>query len=162
MQALALFLAALLAASALHKLLARERLTAVTARLAGVHLPTGLLLLIVAASVEALAALALAVPALRSGGALAAAALWLAYAAALWRRRGTVLDCGCDLVARDKPVDAFVIARPLLLAGLAGSVALAPPPLWTIDAPFAALALLALWFAAGELHSIPRLERTRP
>lgn len=162
MQALALFLAALLATSALHKLLARERLAAVTARLAGVRLPSGLLLLVVAASVEALAALALAVPALRSGGALAAAALWLAYAAALWRQRGTVLDCGCDLVARDKPVDAFVIARPLLLAVLAGSVALAPPPLWTIDAPFAALALLALWFAAGELHSIPRLERTRP
>ena len=48
----------LLAASALHKLLARERLVAVTARLAGVRKPTAVLLLALAATLEALAALA--------------------------------------------------------------------------------------------------------
>jgi uncharacterized membrane protein YphA (DoxX/SURF4 family) len=162
MQALALFLVALLAASALHKLLARDRLAAVTARLAGVALPTGALLLVLAATLEALAGLALLVPALRTGGALAAATLWLGYGLALWRRRGETLDCGCDLVAREKPVDALAIARPLLLAALAAGVALAPEPVWTIDALFAAPALLALWFAAGELHSIPKMARTRP
>lgn len=162
MQALVLFLAALLSAAALHKLLARARLVAVTARLTGTGLSTGALLLALAATAEALAALALVVPPLRTGGALAAAGLWLVYGAALSRRHGMTLDCGCDLVAREKPVDALLIARPAVLAVLALGVALAPPSPWTLDAPFAALALLALWFAAGELHSIPRLERTRP
>jgi uncharacterized membrane protein YphA (DoxX/SURF4 family) len=162
MQAVALFLAALLGASALHKLLARERLVAVTARLAGVGLSSGTLLLALAATLEALAALALLVPALRLGGACAAAVLWLGYALALGRHRGQVLDCGCDLIAREKPVDAFAIARPLLLAALAAFAALAPASDWTLDTPFAALALLALWFAAGELHSIPKLTRHRP
>jgi Methylamine utilisation protein MauE len=162
MLALTLYLVALLAASALHKLLARERLAAVAARLAGIALPSGALLLALAATLEALAALALLFPALRLGGALAAAALWLGYTAALWRQRGKVLDCGCDLVAREKPVDGLAIARPALLAVLAAIVAFGPAPVWTLDAPFAALALLALWFAAGELHSIPKLTRIRP
>lgn len=162
MAALTLFLAALLGASALHKLLARERLSAVTARLAGVALPAGALLLALAATLEALAALALLIEPLRSGAALTAAALWFTYGASLWRQRGKVLDCGCDLVAREKPVDSIAIARPLLLAALAAGAALAPASDWTLDAPFATLALLALWFAAGELHSIPKLVRHRP
>jgi uncharacterized membrane protein YphA (DoxX/SURF4 family) len=162
MAALTLFLAALLGISALHKLLARERLSAVAARLAGVAVPSGVLLLALAAALEALAALALTIAPLRSSAALAAAALWSGYGAALWRQRGKVLDCGCDLVAREKPVDGIAIARPLLLAALAVAVALAPASGWTLDAPFAALALLALWFAAGELHSIPKLARHRP
>jgi uncharacterized membrane protein YphA (DoxX/SURF4 family) len=162
MQPVALFLAALLAASALHKLLARARLVTVTARLAGVTMPSAALLLALAATLEALAALALLVPVLSGGAALAAAALWLGYGLTLWRHRGKVLDCGCDLVAREKPVDGTAIARPLLLAALAIAVALTRTPIWTLDAPFAALALLALWFAVGELHSIPKLARHRP
>ncbi len=158
---LTLFLAAVLGASALHKLLARERLVTVTARLTGAKLPSAALLLALAATLEALAALALLVPALRVGGAGAAAALWLSYGFALWRQRGAVLDCGCDLVARDKPVDILAIARPLLLAALAAASAFAPAAVWTLDTPFAALALLALWFAAGELQAIPKLMRTR-
>lgn len=162
MAPLTLFLAALLGASALHKLLARERLSAVTARLAGATLPTGALLLALAATLEALAALALLFEPLRPGGALAAAALWLGYGFALWRQRGKVLDCGCDLSAREKPVDGIAVARPLLLAALAAGNALASASVWTLDAPFAALALLALWFAASELHLIPKPARTRP
>ena len=159
MAPLMLFLAAMLFASALHKLLARERLVTVTARLAGTTLPAAALLLALSATLEALAALTLLVPALRIGGAGAAAMLWLGYGFALWRQRGKVLDCGCDLVARERPVDALAIGRPLLLAALAIAAALAPEPVWSLDAPFAALALLALWFAAGELHSIPKLTR---
>ena len=162
MAPLILFLAALLGASALHKVFARERLSAVAARLAGVALPTGALLLALAATLEALAALALLFEPLRLGGAFAAAALWLGYGFALWRQRGKTLDCGCDLVARERPVDGIAIARPLLLAAGAAGAALAPAGDWTLDAPFAALALLALWFAAGELHSIPKLTRNRP
>lgn len=159
---LSLFLAALLAASALHKLLSRERLAAVTARLVGVALPSGVLVLALAATLEGLAAIAMLVEPLRLGGAIAASALWLGYGFALWRHRGQTLDCGCDLFARVRPVDAVAIGRPLLLAALAGATAIPPVLAWTLDAPFAALALLALWFAAGELHSIPKLMRTRP
>jgi hypothetical protein len=163
MTPLVLFLAGLLGASALHKLLARQRLVAVTARLAGVGPFGGGQLLALAASIEGLAAVALVVPGLGEGGLLAAVLLWLGYAAALWRHRGKVLDCGCDLVSRERPVDAIAIARPLLLAALALVLVLTGPIVlaWTPEVPFAALALLALWFAAGELHSLPHLSRAR-
>lgn len=159
MAAVALFLALLLGASALHKVLARERLAPVTARLAGVALPLGAMLLALSATVEALAALALLVPALQAGGALAGAGLWSVYALALLRHRGKVLDCGCDFAAREAPVGAFAILRPVLLALLALAVVSVVPLGWTLETPFAALALSALWFAAGELHSI-RPERS--
>lgn len=163
MTPLLLFLAGILASAALHKLLARQRLVAVTARLAGTGLVGGALLLTLAGLVEALAALAIVMPGLGEGGLVAAALLWLTYAAALWRHRGKVLDCGCDLVSREKPIDAVAIGRPWLLAALALVLVLAGPVAldWSPDAPFAALALLALWFAAGELHSLPKLSRTR-
>ena len=160
--ALGLFLAALLAVSAGHKVLARQRLIPVTARLAGTTEPFGTLLLVAAASLEALAAIAMLIPPFATGGAIAAAALWLAYGAALAGHHGERLDCGCDLAARVRPVDALAIGRPVLLAALAGTVALQPATGYPLDAPFAALALLSLWFAAGELHSIPTLARIRP
>lgn len=162
MAALTLFLALLLATSAAHKALARARLAPVTARLAGVALPLGSVLLALAATIEALAALALLVPALRAGGALAAALLWSGYGLALLRRRGERLDCGCDFVARERPVDGVAIARPVLLALLALAVlALPAAPGWPLDTPFAALALVALWFAASELHSLPVARKAR-
>ena len=50
----------------------------------------------------------------------------------------------------------------LVLAALALlTVAVLPVAGWSIEAPFAALALLALWFAAGELHSIPVFRKVR-
>lgn len=162
MAALGLFLALLLAASALHKVLARARLALVTARLAGVTPPLGAVLLAVAATLEGLAALALLVPALQQAGALLAAALWSVYALALLRQRGTVLDCGCDFAAREAPIGAFAILRPMLLAGLALSTARFTPLGWTLETPFAALALCALWFAAAELNSIPAPRRAHP
>lgn len=161
MAAVALFLALLLAASAVHKVTARDRLGAVVARLAGVPMPLGVLLLALAATVEGLAALALLVPGLQIGGALAAAALWTVYCLTLLRQRGKVLDCGCDFVARERPVDLFAILRPALLAVLAALVGRFAPLGLTLETPFAALALAALWFAAGELHSIPRPRSAR-
>lgn len=157
MAALALFLAAVLALAALHKGLARARLAASAARLAGLPLALGPIVLALAATLEALAALALLLPGLKAVGALGAGALWLSYALALWRRRGERLDCGCDLSAREKPVGTTQVLRALLLAALAGAVALAPAgSAFPADAPFAALALLALWFAGGELLNIPQ------
>ena len=83
MAGLWLFLAALLAISAGHKVIARDRLAIVSARLAGAPAALGNTLLLGAASAEALAAMALAVSPLRQAGALAAAAIWAGYAAAL-------------------------------------------------------------------------------
>lgn len=159
--AMTLFLAALLVLSAGHKVFDRERLVRATARLTGTRLPAATLLLALAASVELLAGIALLIPALHGGGAVAASLVWLGYAVALARHHGQTLDCGCDLVARQRPIDATAVARPSMLAIVAGCVAVLPGAGWTIDSPFAALALLALWLAAGELHAIPKLAEIR-
>ncbi|MBD3728165.1 MAG: hypothetical protein IE933_00500 [Sphingomonadales bacterium] len=160
MAAVTLALILLLVASAAHKFIQRDSMAPVTARLVGVPAAAGALVLLLAASAEILAALALVMPATRLGGAMAAAAIWTSYAVALLRHRGSVLDCGCDLVRREKPVGLFAILRPVLLAAAALSVALVPPRGWTVDAPFAAAALLALWFAASELAAIPAFSRS--
>jgi len=160
MAGLWLFLAVLLATSAGHKLIARERLAVAAARLAGMPLAMGPALLLASASAEVLAALALLAEPLRQAGAIAASALWSLYAVALFARRGQVLDCGCDFVRRERPVAAPAIARPALLAVLALIVASQPVTGFQADAPFAAMALLALYFAASELAAIPALRRT--
>jgi hypothetical protein len=161
MAALGLFLALLLALSAGHKLVARAALAPVAARLAGAAPVLGLPLLLTAAATEALAAMALLVPGLAAVGALGAAGLWSLYAVALWRRRGQALDCGCDLVRRVRPVTPAMAARPLLLASAAVAVALLPAAPFTLETPFAALALLALWLAAAELAALPSLAHRR-
>lgn len=155
MAGLWLFLATLLAVSAGHKLVARDRLAVAAARLAGAPLALGPALLLAAACVELLAALALVMPLLQVAGAIVAAALWAFYAAALFIRRGQVLDCGCDFIRREKPVTAATAARPAVLALLATMVAATPAAAFAIDTPFAALALLALYFAASELMALP-------
>jgi len=148
MAALILFCAALLAASALHKATARDRLAAAAAKLAGTGALGGQLLLIVAGTVEIVAALCLVIEPLRMAGALLAAALWAGYALALARRHGQTLDCGCDLAARAKPVTWALVLR-------SAAVALLPSAPFTLDAPFAAAGLLALYVGASELLAIP-------
>jgi hypothetical protein len=155
MAALVLFCAGLLAASALHKALARERLAQAAARLAGVGAVPGLLLLVLAGTLEVVAAACLLAPPLREIGAVMAALVWGAYALALARRRGETLDCGCDLAARAKPVSGAQVLRAGALAILAGCIALMPDAPFTLDAPFAAAGLLALYIGASELLAIP-------
>lgn len=155
MKALALFLALVLAGSAAHKAFSRERLARAAARLTGTGQATGTLLLVLSGSVELLAAFALAIPGLTAIGAALGAAVWLGYAAALFAHRGQSLDCGCDLAAREKPVGAFEIARPLALAAIAAIVGAFPIAPFAIDTVFAALALAALFLAASELAAIP-------
>lgn len=155
MAALILFCALLLAASALHKVAARERLAAATATLAGAGAIGGQLLLIVAATAEIVAALCLLIAPLRFTGALIAAALWAVYALALARRHGQTLDCGCDLAARAKPVSWPLVLRSAALALLAGGIGLLPEAPFMLDAPFAAAGLLALYLGASELLAIP-------
>lgn len=155
MAGLWLFLVLLLAGSAAHKLAARDRLALAAARLTGVPLALGPALLLGAATIEVLAAAAMLASPLRIAGALAAAALWSGYAMALVARRGEVLDCGCDLALREKPVGAVAFGRPALLAALALAIVLAPASTFAFDTPFAALALLAVYFAASELAALP-------
>lgn len=62
MAALTLFLALLLALSAGHKLVARATMAPLAARLAGTHRALGMVALLAAAAVEALAALAMLIP----------------------------------------------------------------------------------------------------
>lgn len=155
MAALILFCAALLAASALHKVTARDRLAEATAKLTGTGALGGQLLLIVAGTTEIVATACLMIAPLRVAGALIAALLWASYAAALARHRGETLDCGCDLAARAKPVTSALVLRSAGLALLAGAVALLPATAFTLDAPFAAAGLLALYLSASELLAIP-------
>lgn len=160
MAALALFLALVLIGAAAHKAVQRERLTHAVQGLIGLNAPMAALVLALSGVLEGLAALAILIPATAAGGFIAAAAIWTLYALALLRRRGAVLDCGCDFAARDKPVDTAMILRPAGLAVLALGCVLVPPAAWTIETPFAAAALLALWFAASELAVLPARART--
>lgn len=158
MAALALFLALVLLSAAAHKAIARERLTLVVARLLDLTAPMAALVLVLAAVLEALAALAIVIPATSAGGLLGAVLIWAFYALALLRRRGAVLDCGCDFAAREKPVGTITILRPVVLSALAAIGALAPHGEWSVETPFAAAALIALWFAASELAALPALQ----
>ena len=156
MRALSLFLFALLVLSAAHKAQSPDRLATATARLAGVAGPMAMVLMVLAGGIELVAALCLLLPGAALVGALIAAGLWTLYAAALWRRHGTVLDCGCDLVARPRPVGPGSIVRPFVLAALALGVFIMPdlPNFLALDV-LAAAAGLALYLAASEILAIP-------
>ena len=157
MRALAFFLALVLALSAAHKAQAPDRLATATGRLAGVTGPLATLLMVLAGAIEAVAALCLILPDAVVVGAFIGAALWTAYALALWRQRGAVLDCGCDLVARPRAVGPGHILRPALLAAMALGVAILPP--FASDTlagdVLAAFGALALYLAALEILAIP-------
>jgi hypothetical protein len=157
MRAVILFLALVLALSAAHKARDPQRLIAATARLTGTAGPVAAMILALAGAIEAVAALCLVLPGGAAIGAPIAAALWAAYAVALWRRRGATLDCGCDLVARPRPVGAGQVLRAALLAALAMAAALLPASeqALALDA-LAAAGALALYLAASEILAIPR------
>jgi hypothetical protein len=156
MAALYIFLAMLLGMSALQKGVDRQRLLSAAARLSGIPAPLGLLPLIVAGVAETIAALCLLIAPFRLVGAIIALVIWMIYAIALLRRYGQSLDCGCDLVARERVIGWSQIARPSVLAVLAGVTILAPQTSFTLDTPFAAAGILALWLGASELLAIPQ------
>ncbi len=164
MAGLAWFLALVLACSSLQKLLERDRLSMATARLTGFNLAVARPVMLVAATVEAMAALALLFAQTQALGAVLAGGLWLGYGTALLAaaRRGDRLDCGCSLAVRSKPVDGFMIARAfglVALAGLALVASLAGPTVPGIEPVFAALGLFSLYHAAGEIAALPPLRR---
>src|SRR5579863_7977059 len=117
---LALALAALFGAAALHKLRVREH-RLLPELLAG---PGALVL----PFTEALAAAALLWPRTRAAGALAVAALLLIYALALGinlRRGRRSIDCGCFGERRRQGIAPWMVGRNLVLAALA--LVLLPP-----------------------------------
>lgn len=157
---LALFLAAVLGSSAAHKLVERARLTRATAGLLRMSPVVAMPLTMAAAAIEAGAALALLFPASRPVGALLAALLWALYGAALLtaRRRGdAAIDCGCDFGKPRQGIGAFAVARAFALAAGALALLLSPAGGGGIDVQsiLAALAFLALLFAAGEIAGLP-------
>lgn len=162
---LALALAIILAVAAAHKLAERARLTLATAGLLRISPALAMPATMAAAAVEFAAALALLFPASRPAGALLAALLWAGYGAALLaaRRRGDGgLDCGCDFGARRSGIGRFTIARAFALAAAALTLCLSPAGGGAIDAQsiFAALAFVALLFAAGEIAHLPTIRRS--
>jgi hypothetical protein len=119
---LALALAALFGAAALHKLLAREQWPAVVRQYRLLPEPLAGPVALVLPFTEALAALALLWPRTRAAGALAVAALLLVYAAALainLRRGRRSIDCGCFGAQRRQGIASWMVARNLVLAALA-------------------------------------------
>lgn len=162
---LALFLAIVLAVAAAHKLAERARLTQATAGLLRLSPALAMPATMTAAAVEFAAALALLFPVSRFAGALLAALLWAGYGAALVaaRRRGDGgIDCGCDFGARRSGIGRFTIARAFALACAAALLCLSPAGGGGIDiqSVFAALAFVALLFAAGELAILPATSRS--
>jgi len=119
---LALALATLFAASAAHKLRVREQWPAVVRQY---RLLPDVLAAPVAALLpltEALAAAGLLWPRTRDAGALTAAALLLAYAAALainLRRGRASIDCGCFGSQRRQGIAPWMVGRNLVLAAVA-------------------------------------------
>ena len=119
---LALALATLFAAAAAHKLRGREQWPAIVRQY---RLLPDVLAGPVAALVpltEALAAAGLLWPRTRAAGALTAAALLLAYAAALainLRRGRTSIDCGCFGSRRRQGIAPWMVGRNLVLAASA-------------------------------------------
>lgn len=155
----ALLLAAILGLSAAHKLIERDRLAIATARLLRLQSAVAIPITMAAAAIEIAAALAIVFPASRSIGASIAAILWSVYGAALLTARvsgNSVIDCGCDFGKRSAGIGGFAIVRAFALA--AGAMALCFSSTGNgdigIHSIFAALAFLALYFAAGEVAQI--------
>ncbi len=162
---LALFLATVLAVAAAHKLAERARLTRATAGLLRLAPALAMPVTMAAAAIEFAAALALLFPASRPAGALLAALLWAGYGAALFaaRRRGDGgIDCGCDFGARRSGIGRFTIGRAFALAAAALALCLSPAGGGGIDVQsiFAALAFVALLFAAGEIANLSDFRRS--
>lgn len=162
----AAFLAALLTASAVHKIGARARLAASAVALVGVPGAAGPILLWAAIVAELAAAAALIVPAARTAGALAASLIWALYLALIVRALAggrTRLDCGCNF-GRDHPaLTAFEPARNVVLVGFALAVAAAgrhaPPSAIGLTEGVAGLAALTLYAAVDQIAPLGEVAR---
>ena len=131
---LALFLALLLAAAAVHKAAWPLRPRRALHEMTGVPMAHAAWVLWTVCGIEGLAAGLLLLPGYRSAGALLAGGVWSAYVVAMLRtlRGGAVgVDCGCSFGATHRPLGHRQVLRNLWLLFLSACVALvavASPP----------------------------------
>jgi len=157
---LAAFLAALLWASGLHKLIRRERARAVVHEFAGVPRRLAPFAVAAVAAAEILAGTLLWMPVSRAAGGALAVLLWGGYLWLILRaiaqgRRDA--DCGCSFGDGQRPLGAYHVARNAGLTGAALLVAAcAAGATGSVMATqiLAALALLALYGALDEVISL--------
>lgn len=165
---LAAFLAALLLASAAHKLMRFAHARNVVHEFAGVPRSAAAAVAIAAALGELLAAAALFVPAYRLAGASLAALTWGVYLGLILRAIGQGrrdADCGCNFGARPHPLGTFEVARNALLVAsalLVGvSAARGAEPV-AASQVLAALVFLALYGALEQVMAVRSLRRGAP
>lgn len=161
----AFFLAAVLFVSAVHKLVERTRLTSATAGLLRLNLAVAAPVTLAASAIELAAALSLLFHVSRPVGAILATLLWLSYGVMLLtaRRRGDgMIDCGCEFGKQRGGIGHFAIGRAFALGAAALFILLYPAVGGDFDVQsiLAALAFLALLYAAGEIAHLPALSRS--
>jgi hypothetical protein len=168
---LAAFLALILLASGLHKLIRRDRSQAVVREFAGVPRVLAPFTVLAVAATELLAGLSLLTPAYRAAGGVLAAFIWAAYLGLILRaiaqgRRD--VDCGCTFGIAHRPLGAFQVTRNSVLVVMAalvsGSALVSGGALVsmgsTADGPgiasqiLAALALTALYGALEQVMAL--------
>jgi hypothetical protein len=158
---LAAFEAVLLLASALHKLIRRDRTRAVVREFAGVPRSFAAFAVLIVASLELLASLLLWTPTYRAAGGALAVLIWGGYLALILRaiaqgRRD--VDCGCTFGATRRPLGVFQVVRNVVLTGVAlvvaaGSAAGATGPV-VASQILAAVVLLALYGALDQVMAL--------
>ena len=116
------FLALILLASGLHKLIRRARSQAVVREFADVPRALAPFTVWVVATAELLAGLLLLTPAYRAVGGVLAALIWAAYLGLIVRaiaqgRRD--VDCGCTFGMAHRPLSAFQVTRNVVLVVMA-------------------------------------------
>jgi Methylamine utilisation protein MauE len=125
MTQLAAFLALLLLASGLHKMIRRDRSQSVVREFAGVPRVLAPFTAMAVAVTELLAASLLLTPAYRAVGGVLAASIWAVYLGLIVRaiaqgRRD--VDCGCTFGIAHRPLGAFQVARNVVLMGMGALV----------------------------------------
>ena len=154
------YLALLLAASAVHKGMRWAHTKRVVHEFAGVPRSAAPAAAAAAALGESLAALLLFVPAFRRTGALLAALIFGAYLALMLRaiaRGQRDVDCGCSFGPTRHPLGAFDVARNAVLVAFALLVAVsAASGAQAVSAAqaLAACALLALYGALDQVMAL--------
>lgn len=122
---LAVFLALILLASGLHKVIRRSRIQSVVREFAGVSAEFGPFVAMAAAAAELLAGLMLVMPGCRAFGGILAASIWAIYLYFILRaiaQGRSDVDCGCTFGAAHRPLGPFQVTRNAVLIGMAALV----------------------------------------
>ena len=158
---LAAFLAALLLASGLHKLIRPRRIESVVHEFAGVPSRLAPTAVVLAAAVELLAGILLWTPSLRAAGGALAVLIWGGYLFLILRaiaQGRRAVDCGCSFGAAQRPLGPYQVVRNAVLIGAAslvaaGAAANATGPVLGSQI-IAAFALLALYGALDQVLTL--------